>query len=144
MGVLLKLPLISQVARNREQNNNISFMALIELHAQVRHTNYFLDCATSEMLRHLVPPAPPSHRTSVRPGLAVGPLMVLTPSFVLAEAAELRGLRISSPGNTNNPTTEICLSFVHYQASWQAWCMPGLCADVGGIYSLVGRMGQNK
>lgn len=54
------------------------------------------------------------------PELAVGPLIALTPSFIQPEAAELRGLRISSPGNTNNLTMEICLSLAHYQPSRQA------------------------
>lgn len=49
----------------------------------------------------------PSHRTGVRPELAVGPLMVLTPSFIQPEAAEKRGLRIPSPGNANNLTREL-------------------------------------
>lgn len=57
-------------------NNNSFFIALIELHTQVRRTNYFLDCVTSEMLRHLVSA---SHRSGVRPELAVSPLMALSP-----------------------------------------------------------------
>lgn len=57
-------------------NNNSFFIALIELHTQVRRTNYFLDCVTSEMLRHLVSA---SHRSGVRPELAVSPLMAFKP-----------------------------------------------------------------
>lgn len=99
-------------------NNNSFFIALIELHTQVRRTNYFLDCVTSEMLRHLVSA---SHR---RPELAVSPLMALSPppspSLVQPEAAELRGVRISSLGNTNNLSRQICLRLVHYQLSRQA------------------------
>lgn len=103
------------------ENNKGSFIALIELHTQVRRSNYFLDCVTSEMPQHLVCL---SQRSGVRPELAPGPLMVLTPSFIQPEAAELRGLRISSPGNTNNLTREICLSLTHQQPSRQQewWC----------------------
>lgn len=101
-------------------NNNSFFIALIELHTQVRRTNYFLDCVTSEMLRHLVSA---SHRSGVRPELAVSPLMALSPpppspSLVQPEAAELRGVRISSLAN--NLSRQICLRLVHYQLSRQA------------------------
>lgn len=98
-------------------NNNSFFIALIELHTQVRRTNYFLDCVTSEMLRHLVSA---SHRSGVRPELAVSPLMALSPppSLVQSEAAELRGVRISSLAN--NLSRQICLRLVHYQLSRQA------------------------
>lgn len=99
-------------------NNNSFFIALIELHTQVRRTNYFLDCVTSEMLRHLVSA---SHRSAVRPELAVSPLMAFKPTpLVQPEAAELRGVRISSLGNTNNLSRQICLRLVHYQLSRQA------------------------
>lgn len=100
-------------------NNNSFFIALIELHTQVRRTNYFLDCVTSEMLRHLVSA---SHRSGVRPELAVSPLMAFKPPppLVQPEAAELRGVRISSLGNTNNLSRQICLRLVHYQLSRQA------------------------
>lgn len=99
-------------------NNNSFFIALIELHTQVRRTNYFLDCVTSEMLRHLVSA---SHRSAVRPELAVSPLMAFKPPpLVQPEAAELRGVRISSLGNTNNLSRQICLRLVHYQLSRQA------------------------
>lgn len=115
-------------------NNNGSFIALIELHAQVRthQLSPWLcnkwDAAASGI--------PSSHRTSVRPELAAGPLMVLTPSFIQPQAAELRGLRISSPGNTNNLTREICLSLVHHQpnrqAGWRARTLQS-CRREGGV-----------
>lgn len=126
VGLFLKLLLISRVATKCHvtpfvfvpENNKGFFIALIELHTQVRHSSYFLDCVTSEMPQHLVCL---SHRTGVRPELALGPLMVLTPSFIKPEAVELKGLRISSPGNTNNLTREICLSLTHQQPSRQEW-----------------------
>lgn len=108
-------------------NNNSFFIALIELHTQVRRTNYFLDCVTSEMLRHLVSP---SHRSGVRPELAVSPLMALTAPLVQPEAAELRGVRISSLGNTNNLSRLICLRLVHYQLS-RCEVVSGRCSHVG-------------
>ena len=76
------------------------------------------------------------------PALAVGPLIAFNPLVHSTRGGRIeRAQDFTSLGgeNTNNLTTEICLSLAHYRPSRQAVDgVPGLCGRAGGRYSLVG------
>lgn len=92
------------------------------------------------MLRHL---ASPSRRTGPRPDwLRAQWRRQPPPPFIQHQAAQLRGLRIPSPGNTNNLTREICLSLAHQRASWQAPCHGRTVPSCGGcMWRMLGLLG---